>query len=276
MNIQNPFLSISASPMGGELTSIQLFRQEILYQKDGWWQCQDHLIFPIIGKGDRYSCHHVALSMNQHGFPRTSDMLDVKNRDTSMSFSMRSTPDTLRSYPYPFRLTETFELDDDVLIRTHEVENTGEETMPFGIGDHAAYQVRFGKAKLILPPLRYIPKSRDGITHSFDETFPFSGELFLDAEKEFMLNQDTIIFINEGLPIILHTGKGVAIEFHSSSPYVAMWTPPNSDGFLCLEPWWGLPTRDKDPLELAERKELHFLEPGQKASFQSRIRFFLD
>ena len=274
MRIQNPFLSVTASSHGGEISSIQLFSQEIVYQKTGSWKHSDHVLFPTIGIGNRYSCHGVPSSMDFHGFPRTRDLKETRNSDTSMSFSLSSSPETLRVYPYPFELTETLSLEDDVLVRTHEVRNLGSESMPFGIGDHLAFEVRFDKAKLTLPKSRYFPSNETNSLQCLD--FPLQGEILLDVNRNFLCGQGTIILVNPMEPIRLDTGKGVHIEFIFNCPYIAIWTPRNiADSFLCIEPWWGLPYQEGDVLELAERTCLNHLAPGESQTFTSRFRFRL-
>lgn len=276
MKISNPFLSVQASALGGELTSIQLFNQELLYQKDGSWPFQDHVVFPIIGRGDRYSCHGVPMKMDVHGFPRTTDMKEEQINETCMRFSMESTPDMLRNYPYPFRLSETFILDDDVLVRRHEVTNLGQEVMPFGIGDHAAYRVKFGEAKLFLSQNQFVPSSKDGVTHAEVKDLPVQGEILLDEAKKFLLDQGTLILVHNRDTIVLQTGLGVTIELQYPTPYVAIWTPEDKSPFLCIEPWWGLPTLDFDPDELMERNSLNHLDPGCSKTFTTRVRFRMD
>ena len=78
MQIKNSFLSVTASSLGGELTSVQLFGQELLYQKEGTWKFQDHILFPVIGSADRYSCKGQTHSTSRHGFARNSDFFPIK------------------------------------------------------------------------------------------------------------------------------------------------------------------------------------------------------
>lgn len=274
VKIQNPFLSVTASSHGGEISSIQLFSQEIVYQKTGSWEYSDHVLFPTIGIGSKYTCHEVPLTMEQHGFPRSRDFKETQISGTEMSFSLSSSPDTLRVYPYPFEIVETLRLEDDTLIRSHEVRNIGGEEMPFGIGDHVAFQVRYDKAKLTLPKTRFFPSNE--VNSLQEEDLPIHGEVLLDINRHFLCGQGTIILKNTGEPLILDTGKGVTIEFIFNCPYIAIWTPRIiSDDFLCIEPWWGLPYQEGDELELARRSCLNHLPAGERKIFTSRLRFRL-
>ena len=102
MQIKNSFLSVTASSLGGELTSVQLFGQELLYQKEGTWKFQDHILFPLIGPADRYSCKGQTHSTSRHGFARNSDFFPRQENEEQMSFSLKENTESLRLYPYRF------------------------------------------------------------------------------------------------------------------------------------------------------------------------------
>jgi hypothetical protein len=60
---------------------------------------------------------------------------------------------------------------------------------------------------------------------------------------------------NPGQDLVLDTGDGLSLTYHFPSPYLAIWSDlVESDGFVCVEPWWGLPPYQGMPEELKDRK----------------------
>ncbi len=272
MQIKNSFLSVAASSLGGELTSVRLFGQELLYQKEGAWKFQDHILFPLIGPADCYSCKGQTHSTSRHGFARNSDFFPRQENEEQMSFSLKENAETLRLYPYCFSFVETFILEEETLLRRYEITNTGDETLPFATGSHPAFYCDFGKAKLTLPEhFLYFTEPLDG---SSMKEYPKGGEITLT--KDFLLGMDTLILPTPEAPIVLDTGRGVRIEFQYASPYIAIWTPKSEeDAFLCVEPWWGLPQTTNDPNELMDRPFLTHLRSKEKRIIEDWIRFSL-
>lgn len=272
MQIKNSFLSVTATSLGGELTSVQLFGQELLYQKEGTWKFQDHILFPLIGPADRYSCKGQIHSTSRHGFARNSDFFPHQENEEQMSFSLKENTESLRLYPYHFSFVEAFILEEETLLRRYEITNTGDETLPFATGSHPAFYCEFGKAKLTLPEhFLYFTEPLDSSTV---KEYPKGGEITLT--KDFLLGMDTLILPTPEAPIVLDTGRDIRIEFQYASPYIAIWTPKSDeDAFLCVEPWWGLPQTTKDPDELIDRPFLTRLDPKEKRIVEDRIRFSL-
>lgn len=276
MKIKNPFLSVQATSYGGALTSVQLFSQEVLYQKEGRWPFQDAILFPLIGRADHYTCGYVPMSMSSHGFLHSMDMKEEQVNETCLRFSAESNPDTLRNFPYPFRFIETLYLEDDVLVRSFEVKNTGSSKLPFALGAHPAFRVKFGKAKLHYKNTAYVPYAKGMTSGPFLAALAVNEGVTLGEDRAFLEGQSPLILVHDYEPILLETGLGVSIEFYYPSPYVAIWCEDAKDGLLCVEPWWGLPRFDHDPEELLERETLNQIEPGQSKTFTTRIRFRLD
>ncbi|MCF0113162.1 MAG: hypothetical protein HUJ60_04230 [Bacilli bacterium] len=275
MTIKNNVLTVSALAYGAELSSVQLFNKELLYQANQSWKYHDHVIFPIIGRGAHaFSINGNSHSLPQHGFARESDFLEKQIGEETMEYSLENNGHTALNYPYAFSFKAIYAIEEDVLIRRYEVTNKSGEAMYYQVGDHPAYLVDFEKATLTFPdePVAQYPCPDGFLT---DKKTPFAKTGTFRLEKSLFAEDDTIIIDNPRHPIILDTGRGIRIEFFFNSPFIAIWSPRNEDGFVCIEPWWGLGPSHSTPLELKERSHYIKNAPGETKTFESRTRFTL-
>lgn len=143
---------------------------DLVRQQPSWWGVP--LLFPWPGRiprgeyefaGHRYTLPHLDQHGNAvHGFVKdrpwevddavaTADFASLR-----CSFSSSRHPDTLESYPFPYRLTVTYRLDDAGLTMQARVSNArpsnarvsnarpsneGDGLLPFGFGAHPYFRV---------------------------------------------------------------------------------------------------------------------------------------
>lgn len=271
--IENEFLLVAASLQGGELTHVidRSTNTELLYQADGVWPHQDVLMFPIVGKNVPYEVNDKTYACPmQHGFVRMSTLELVEQNATSMTFSLSSNEETLKSYPFAFRFFVTYQLDGKRLIRSFRIENLNDEDMPFQFGDHAAYRAKFGKAILHLGKqnLYYYPRRND-VFNGNPISFPYSGDWMF--QKEDFQKCDTILFERPAEELSLSTGFGYRLTYHFSSPYIAIWSPTADSDFLCVEPWWGMAPYEDRPEAMLDWKDINL--GGKVTTFEESISF---
>jgi galactose mutarotase-like enzyme len=257
--IENANLRVEVNELGAELHSVFLKAtgQELLYQADApAWAHQDHILFPFIGMADRYTIGGKPYTCEtRHGFCRVSLFSVVEKGPDYVTFLLHDNPQTRPCYPFAFELRATYRLEKDSLRRSYEIKCLDGQKMPFFLGDHAAYQARFGEATLQLgdSPLDYLP-SVQGILQK-EQPFPHSGTYLLT--KEDFQKYETIVLFNPHHPISLCTGFGPKITYHFHSPYLAIWSPTAKADFLCVEPWWGLCAYKGQSLDFAKRKNIN-------------------
>jgi len=271
--IENAFLKVEVNELGAELHSVydKRLSRELLYQGDApAWGHQDVVLFPFIGPAKDYEIGGKAYSCaTNHGFCRVKKFTAIQKGEDFVSLRLLSDQDTLSCYPFDFILTATYKLEKNSLRRSFKIVVKDGKTMPCCIGDHAAYQARFGSAVLHLgkDPLSYLPRP-DGILHS---AIPFEhpGDYLLS--KEDFKKYETIVLLNPRHPISLTTGYGETLTYHFHSPYIAIWSPSLDADFLCVEPWWGLPTYEGEPKEVAKRKDYNLIQG--EALFEEKISY---
>jgi hypothetical protein len=155
LQIANQQVKIDA----GELVSYQVSGHQFIHQKGSpGWRNSDTEMFPIIGPTNeaefKVSTPRGEAIQDQHGLLREMDYelitqeetsalfqkkYSAKSRITNSKFPKKSTAEKL-SWPYDFRFRKMYELKENGLQITFEVE--GEEGMPFMLGYHPAFKVR--------------------------------------------------------------------------------------------------------------------------------------
>ena len=147
----NDYLDITIGSRGAELVSIKLKNgTDILWPgKEGVWNAHAPLLFPWAGRiKNGYFTHKGAtFDAGIHGFISKTEHRCIAENADMLSFEASSSSDTLKLFPYDFRLVQTFKLENTKLSHTVEVTNTGTETMFFGLGFHPGFICPFAQEK---------------------------------------------------------------------------------------------------------------------------------
>lgn len=147
----NDYLDITIDSRGAELTAVKLKNgTDILWPgKEGVWNAHAPLLFPWAGriKNARFTHRGKTYEGNIHGFISKTEHRCTAESADALSFEASSSSDTLKLFPYDFRLVQTFELENTKLTHTVEVTNTGTETMFFGLGFHPGFICPFAREK---------------------------------------------------------------------------------------------------------------------------------
>ena len=127
---------------GAELISLKNAQGlDLLWQAGAAWPRHAPILFPIVGrlKNDELFHRGKAYPMTQHGFAR-DQRFDWTGREPRFcSLVLTDTASTRSRYPFAFRLTVTYIVNNADLDVIFEVTNTGDETLPAAIGAHPAF-----------------------------------------------------------------------------------------------------------------------------------------
>lgn len=266
--ISNNKLSISVKEHGAELASIIHNGREYLWQADeAFWKRHSPVLFPIVGAvwNGEYRSHGNTYKMGQHGFARDMDFTLISQTDDELRYALISTEETIKKYPYPFRLEITYKLMDCKVRVMWHVENSGNETMAFQIGAHPAFfwpmltneNVEGGVSAMEQPLAETDNRGFFKIV-STAKTMPVSviteggcvgkeSEISLDEEGYLPLdtntfNNDALIFENSQVTkvTLCDIDKTPYLSLEFTSPLVGLWSPPKKRApFVCIEPWYG-------------------------------------
>ncbi len=168
ITIANEKLQVQISPKGAELQSIQRKDLDLEYLWSGdpaFWGKKEPGTVPHRRrtKNNQYRYNGKTYDLGRHGFARDRAFETAEQSPQAATFTLTSDADTLARYPFPFRLSIRYALEDDKLSVLYTVENTGDAQMYFSIGAHPAFRVpwRKGPATRITPFISTLPKTRD-------------------------------------------------------------------------------------------------------------------
>lgn len=266
--ISNNQITISVKDHGAELASIKHEGREYLWQADEvFWKRHSPVLFPIVGAvwNGEYRSHSNIYKMGQHGFARDMDFTLISQTDDELRYELLSSEETIKKYPYPFRLEIGYKLIDNKVRVMWHVENTDNESMSFQIGAHPAFfwplltnNDRERGVSAMEKPLADTDNRGFFKIESNSKTMPISviteggcvgkeSEISLDEDGYLPLdintfNNDALIFENSQVTkvTLCNNDKTPYLSLEFTSPLVGLWSPPKKRApFVCIEPWYG-------------------------------------
>ena len=98
-----------------------------------FWKRTSPVLFPLVGNyRDKESVYQgKTYTMSQHGFARDMDFSVTEEKDQEIWFALQETPETKEKYPFDFKLSIGYRLENRTVQVIWKVENTNRETMLF-------------------------------------------------------------------------------------------------------------------------------------------------
>src|SRR5688572_20509122 len=144
VSIASEKLGATISSLGAELQRLHTAAgEELLWDGDpAVWAGRSPLLFPIVGgvRDDRIKVGGRPYPMARHGFARTSTFELIDAQAARCTWRLRPTDETLKRYPFAFRLDVAYALEDDRLTLRATVANEGDGAMPGSFGFHPAFR----------------------------------------------------------------------------------------------------------------------------------------
>lgn len=254
MRLENDSFAVEIAQPGAELKCLESKKsgRNYIYKGTGSWKRSSPVLFPNIGglAGGVYCYDGQEYPAPPHGFARDMGFaLKEKSLDRAV-FSLKSSAETAKYFPFVFELEITYALTDSGISVVWRVVNEDSRTMYFSIGAHPGfallpgtklsdYVLRFETPVKIETRRvigRYLTQEKEKITERCD-VFPLSP---------YRMKKDAIVLEDTGLSgITLESQKhhySLQIKFENF-PVVAVWTDPHTVSeaeFICLEPWCGI------------------------------------
>lgn len=278
-------IQVKIKEQGAELCS--LFNGntgiEHIWQADPTiWERHAPVLFPIVGQVEdgEYFVDGKSYELSQHGFARDEEFKVLNTTETSVTFSLLYSDQSLKKYPYKFELQISYHLSDDGLKVAYKVINKDSKTIFFQIGAHPGFTCPFTTED-----------SFNDYKIVFDKNLTEDRLLFKDGllsgqiESNFLTNENTISLNSETFnndAIILETDKVKTVSIVNKSgnelkvdvsgwPLLGIWSKPKANApFVCLEPWYGVASVKGQSKELKKKKAIQSLETDESfmASFQ--------
>lgn len=284
--IGNEQLKVTISSKGAELQSVTDGTCEYLWQGDeAVWSDRSPVLFPFIGRlyGERYQHQGTTYEIGIHGFMWKSEMETEQIGENAVRFLLTSNEETKKSYPFDFQVTVEYRLEGNRLYISYGVKNTGTETMHFVFGGHPGFHLpleeglSFEDYALCLEdgakPDRILFSDTDILVNGIGEYPLEDGKIQMNHN---LFDEDAIILKGAGHRVRLCSEKGsraVTAEFPDFD-YVGFWHMPHLEaGYVCIEPWMGLPGRQDVVEELADMTGFKSLEAGMEYKNEWNITF---
>lgn len=270
-------VTAKVNSLGAELVSFKKGDLEYIWVGDKeYWGGQNPVLFPVIGrvKGGKIRFSGVEYNLDKHGFARKSEFECVEHSDTKVTLLLKSTAETLSTFPFDFSLYISHEISENGFKTTYVIVNKDEKEMLCTIGGHPGFNIplytgeKFDDYKLVFE------KTENAVVYYGDENvFLREDYVFSDILKntnEISLNyplfdRDALMCANlrsEKVSLINKQGKGVEMNF-GGFPVLGVWTPPGKEApFICLEPWYGLPSFANESGNFEDRPHIIRINPN--------------
>ena len=268
--ISNSTISISVKHAGAELFSLQgKNNKEYIWEGNpDFWGKHSPVLFPIVGtlKNNTYTIEGKAYELPRHGFARDMEFQLTGTTENSLTFSLESTAETLKKYPFEFELQLIYTLENSSLHLEYKVINKSSSKMPFSIGAHPAialpgnfenYSLQFEKEETLKYYLleNDLISNRTKVLEARDNKVPLNYKLFENDALIFKtLNSKSLTILEEEKPY-------VQVDFNDF-PSLGIWTKDKAP-FICIEPWLGYSDTDENSGELSEKEGIIILESNQ-------------
>ena len=275
ITISNERLKLTVSEYGAEMVSLQLDGFEYLYTPNpDYFNRVSPVLFPITGRFmDGYYFHNdQKYEIPLNGIAMEKNFNIEKVNDQQIKCTLVADEDTLKAYPFDFKLVVEYTLSDSEVLIDFTVTNNSDETMPYSVGNHttfkwplideqdpSSYFFRFEQNETIrsFNPFGWtadflINENIRPIHHSFYENFTRS---IRDPKSKW------IEYTGANCDYVVRTCR-------EQFPFIANWARPEKEANLvCIEPCLSISSHGPT---MFDREGIHSLPAGEteKSSYQ--------
>jgi len=271
--ISNSNLTAQINHFGAELFSLKNHEnKEYIWEGNpAFWGKHSPILFPIVGtlKNNSYSYNGKEYHLSRHGFARDMEFVLEKKSENSATFSLISSIETKKIYPFDFELKVIYTLEEYHLSIEYNIINNNNCSMPFSIGAHPAfaltgifenYSLEFQEQEI----LKYHLLENGLISNSINEIQLNNHQLGLNYS---LFKNDALVFKklkSKSITILQNTVPLLKVNFQDF-PNLGIWTVNNAP-FLCIEPWLGYSDTEDSTGNILEKEGIQLL--GAKKSMQ--------
>lgn len=274
--ISNSKLTAHINHFGAELISLKTSEnKEYIWEGNPeFWGKHSPILFPIVGtlKNNSYHYNGVEYHLSRHGFARDMEFELIQKKDHSAAFSIQSSKETLKVYPFEFELQIIYTLEGNSLNVQYKVINKSKTQIPFSIGAHPAfalsgnfesYSIAFEQEET----LEYYLLESDLVSNITKKLKTNSKQIPLNYE---LFDNDALIFKSlksNSLTILANSKPIIKVRFEDF-PNLGIWTKKNAP-FLCIEPWFGYSDKEENSGNLFKKEGIQILEENE--TFESKF-----
>jgi len=285
ISLSNENINIIINSKGAELQSVRNNVIEYLWQADAkFWGKHAPVLFPIVGelKDGKYVFQNKEYKLSRHGFARDKTFEAEQKDSTCAVFTLKSDEKTFAVYPFEFIFYIRYNLKENELLCTYEIQNINDHTLYFSVGGHPAFNVPLNKNLSYTDYFLQLENDdvlkryllQDGLLSGETETIQLNNKA-LQLKPE-LFNKDAIVLKHIGSKTItLKTDKDAAgLKFNFEGfPYFGIWAAKDAP-FVCLEPWCGVADNIHHDNNLKTKEGINELAAGKTWSRTWSVELF--
>lgn len=268
--ISNSNLTAQINHFGAELFSLknQEDKEYIWEGNPIFWGKHSPVLFPIVGtlKNNSFQYKGAEYHLSRHGFARDMEFKLIEKTENSATFSLISSIETKKVYPFDFELQICYSIEEKKLNIDYKVINNNDSIMPFSIGAHPAFA---------------LPKTFQDYSLAFEypevlKSYQLENDLLSNTTKMIVMidnevpltyslfEKDALIFKkleSKSITILDNKNPLLRVEFDDFQN-LGIWTKTNAS-FLCIEPWLGYSDTVDSTGNILEKEAIQLLEAKQ-------------
>ncbi len=276
--ISNLNLTVQINHLGAELFSLKNSENtEYIWEGNPvFWGKHSPVLFPIVGtlKNNMYYYQGKEYYLSRHGFAREMEFELIEKFENSATFSLVSSIETRKVYPFDFELQICYSLDENKLNIDYKIINNNDSILPFSIGAHPAFA---------------LPKPFEGYSLAFEhnevlKSYELENDLLSDTTNIIemtdnevpltysLFEKDAIIFKklqSKSITILDNKNTLLRVRF-DDFPNLGIWTKNNAP-FLCIEPWVGYSDTILSSGNIVEKEGIQLVEDHQVMQYNFSI-----
>ncbi|MGE8138384.1 aldose 1-epimerase family protein [Bacillus safensis] len=277
--IENDQLLVQIHEKGAEVREVLDKKSGRHYMWSGdpaYWDRVSPVLFPIVGRlmNDQYKIGDQTFELTQHGFLRDVNFDLYEETEHTVTFQYESRGRHVKQYPYEFTARIRYELLENGLKISWEIDHDGEDTMYFSIGGHPAFRIPLVEGEqtsdyslTLTPSTEHLPLQYE-LRNSLIREKEKGIQLELIQLRPELFQHDAMIFshINR---VSLTSGAGHGVEVDLTGfPFVGIWSPYDQEKgtmapFVCIEPWYGIADREGTNGQYKEKFGIQTLEKNE-------------
>ncbi|RAK05179.1 galactose mutarotase-like enzyme [Halanaerobium saccharolyticum] len=274
--LENNEIKIKVDTQGAQLQKLILKEDQKNYLWHGdskYWGRRAPVLFPIVGrlKNDKYLYNGQEYQMTQHGFARDNEFELVDQDKNFLTYALEENRETLKKYPFRFRLEIKYTIKENSLAVTYRVINQDQKDMYFSIGAHPAFYWPLAENESKADYYLEFEKEENADKYLLDSGLlnnekvkVLSNSKILELQPD-IFKDDALVFKDlKSEKITLKSRKSnreVQVEFNNF-PYLGIWSQSAAAPFICIEPWQGIADSVNSSGKLEEKEGIKRLKAG--------------
>ncbi|MDX5421622.1 MAG: aldose 1-epimerase family protein [Hymenobacteraceae bacterium] len=280
-HIENEHYRVSIESKGAELQHFVRLEEnlELIWKADpAVWASHAPNLFPVVGElpEQQYTYDGETYHLQRHGFARRKEFRLVEEKKDKLVFELKHDEETLKQYPFKFRLLVAYKLEFNRLSVTYLVRNEDEKSMWFSVGGHPGFNIP------LYPEEQYTDYYLEFEEEETLRRYLLNDKGLLTGETETVMEQGKVLPLShryfEKDAIVLKELKSHRVTLASKAnprriqlsfegfPYLGIWAKPGPSPYVCIEPWCGIASSASDSGKLEEKEGIN--ELGPKHAFE--------